>query len=55
MRKILVSIAAVILLFPLAGYAQDGKTSLDAVAKAMGAANLKSFELTANGMAYAVG
>src|SRR6185503_18070902 len=55
MRKILASIAAVVLLLPLAAYAQDGKTSLDAVAKAMGAANLKSFELTANGMTYAVG
>lgn len=56
MRKTLASIVAVILmLFPLAGYAQDGKVSLDAVAKAMGAANLKSYELTANGMSYAVG
>lgn len=56
MRKTLASIVAVIVLsFPLAGQAQDGKVSLDAVAKAMGAANLKSFELTANGMNYAVG
>jgi glyoxylase-like metal-dependent hydrolase (beta-lactamase superfamily II) len=56
MRKTLASIVAVIVLsFPLAGYAQDGKVSLDAVSKAMGAANLKSYELTANGMSYAVG
>ena len=43
-----------------AGAKQDGKSegkkvSLEAVARAMGAANLKSYELTANGMAYAVG
>jgi glyoxylase-like metal-dependent hydrolase (beta-lactamase superfamily II) len=56
MRKTLASIVAVIVLaFPLAGYAQNGKASLDAVSKAMGAANLKSYELTANGMVYAVG
>jgi glyoxylase-like metal-dependent hydrolase (beta-lactamase superfamily II) len=56
MVKALASIVAVILLLPFAGYAQDGKaSSLDAVAKAMGAANLKSFELTGNGMSYAVG
>jgi glyoxylase-like metal-dependent hydrolase (beta-lactamase superfamily II) len=55
MRKMVALIAAVILLVPLAVSAQDGKTSLDAVAKAMGAANLKSFELMGNGMAYAVG
>ena len=56
MHKTLASIVAVIvMLFPLAGYAQNGKVSLDAVSKAMGAANLKSFELMANGMTYAVG
>ena len=55
MRKTLASIVAVLVLFPLAAYAQNGKVTLDGVAKAMGAANLKSYELTANGMAYAVG
>jgi glyoxylase-like metal-dependent hydrolase (beta-lactamase superfamily II) len=55
MRKTKALIVAIILLFPLASHAQGGKTSLDAVAKAMGAGNLKSFELTANGMSYAVG
>jgi glyoxylase-like metal-dependent hydrolase (beta-lactamase superfamily II) len=55
MRKIVTLIAAVVLLFPLAVFAQDGKVSLEAVAKAMGAGNLKSFELTGNGMTYAVG
>jgi hypothetical protein len=46
---------AVILLSPLAGYAQNGRVSLDSIAKAMGAANLKSLEFTGNGMIYAVG
>ena len=55
MRKTLASIVAVFVLFPLAAYAQNGKVTLDGVAKAMGAANLKSFELTANGMNYAAG
>src|SRR6266436_6311091 len=55
MRKTLASIVAIFVLFPLAAYAQNGKVTLDGVAKAMGAANLKSYELTANGMSYAVG
>jgi glyoxylase-like metal-dependent hydrolase (beta-lactamase superfamily II) len=55
MRKTLASIVAVVVLCPLAAYAQNGKVTLDGVAKAMGAANLKSFELTANGANFAVG
>src|SRR6266849_9071410 len=55
MRKILASIVAILVLCPLAAYAQNGKVTLDGVAKAMGAANLKSYELTANGVSYAVG
>jgi glyoxylase-like metal-dependent hydrolase (beta-lactamase superfamily II) len=57
MRKTVASIVAVavILLSPLAGYAQNGRVSLDSIAKAMGAANLKSLEFTGNGMIYAVG
>ena len=56
MRTTLTSIVTVlVMLSPLAGYAQDGKASLDAVSKAMGAASLKSFEMTAHGMSYAVG
>jgi glyoxylase-like metal-dependent hydrolase (beta-lactamase superfamily II) len=55
MRKTLASIVAILVLCPLAAYAQNGKVTLDGVAKAMGAANLKSYELTANGMSYAVG
>jgi glyoxylase-like metal-dependent hydrolase (beta-lactamase superfamily II) len=55
MRKTLALIVAVLVLFPLAAYAQNGKVTLDGVAKAMGAADLKSFELTATGTSYAVG
>jgi glyoxylase-like metal-dependent hydrolase (beta-lactamase superfamily II) len=55
MRKTPALIVGLIVALPLAAFAQDGKTSLDAVAKAMGAASLKSFEMTANGMSYAVG
>jgi glyoxylase-like metal-dependent hydrolase (beta-lactamase superfamily II) len=55
MRKTLASIVAFLVLCPFAAYAQNGKVTLDAVAKAMGSAKVKSFELTANGMSYAVG
>jgi glyoxylase-like metal-dependent hydrolase (beta-lactamase superfamily II) len=55
MRKILAAIVPMLVLFPLTAHAQSGKVTLDGVAKAMGAADLKSFELTASGMSYAVG
>jgi glyoxylase-like metal-dependent hydrolase (beta-lactamase superfamily II) len=55
MRKILASIVAIVVCVPLAAHAQNSKVTLDGVAKAMGAGNLKSYELTANGMSYAVG
>jgi hypothetical protein len=55
MRKALALIAAVVLLSPLAAHAQNSRVSLDAVAKAMGTANVKSIEVTASGVNYAVG
>ena len=55
MRKTLALVAAVVLLSPLTGHAQDGRVSLEAVAKATGAANVKSMEVTASGVSYAVG
>ena len=55
MLRTLALIIAVILLAPLAGHAQDGKVSLENVAKAMGAANLKSLEITSSGVNFAVG
>jgi len=42
MYKILALIVAVVLFSPVAGYAQDGRAALESVAKAIGAANLKS-------------
>lgn len=53
MRKTLAVIAAVVLLSPLTCFAQG--TSLDAVAKAMGVANIKTTEVAATGVAFAVG
>ena len=55
MPKILALIAAVVLLSPLAVHAQSGSVTLDAVAKAMGAGDLKSIEFTATGLSFAVG
>jgi len=55
MRKIFISLVAVLLLSPIAVQAQDGRVTLDNVAKAMGAANVKSIEVTASGASYAVG
>ena len=55
MRRILWLTAAVVLLSPLAGQAQDGRTALEAVAKAMGATTLKSIEYTGTGVSVAVG
>jgi len=55
MRTILASLVAAVLLSPLAGHAQDGRAALDNVAKAMGAASIKSIEITASGANFAVG
>ena len=55
MRQILASLVASLLLSPLASHAQDGRVALDAVAKAMGSANLKSIEITGSGANFAVG
>ena len=49
MRKTLATISAVLLLSPLTAHAQDGRVTLDVVAKAMGADGLKSLEITASG------
>jgi glyoxylase-like metal-dependent hydrolase (beta-lactamase superfamily II) len=55
MRKTLFVTMALVLLVPVVAAAQNGRATLDRVSKAMGAGQLKSFELTANGMSYAVG
>src|SRR5437899_12963729 len=48
MRKTFASLVAVMLLWPFLAHAQDGRVSLDNVAKAMGVANVKSIEITGN-------
>ena len=55
MRKSLVVIAALLLLLPIAGQAQDGRAALEAVAKAMGADTLKSLTVTGSGDSFLVG
>ncbi len=55
MRKILASLVAAVLLSPLASHAQDGRATLDNVGKVMGAASLKSIEITASGTNFAPG
>ena len=55
MRRPLILIGVLVLLFPLAGYAQDGRAALEGVAKAMGAASVKSIQYSGNGVNYFVG
>ena len=47
--------AVLVLLSPLAGYAQDGRAALEGVAKAMGAAGVKSIQYSGNGVNFQVG
>jgi glyoxylase-like metal-dependent hydrolase (beta-lactamase superfamily II) len=55
MGKTMVSIAAILLLFPLAADAQNNRATLEAVARAMGASTLKSIEYTGTGANFAIG
>jgi len=55
MRRPLILMAVLVLLFPLAGYAQDGRAALEGVAKAMGAASVKSIQYSGNGVNFQVG
>ncbi len=55
MRRLLILMAVLVLLFPLAGYAQDGRAALEGVAKAMGAASVKSIQYSGNGVNFQVG
>jgi glyoxylase-like metal-dependent hydrolase (beta-lactamase superfamily II) len=52
---ILGSLAALLLLLPVAASAEDGRAGVEAVAKALGASGLKSVEYTATGVNFAVG
>jgi glyoxylase-like metal-dependent hydrolase (beta-lactamase superfamily II) len=55
MRKTLVVMAAIVLLSPLAGYAQDGRATLESASKALGADTLKSLQFSATGVSFAQG
>ena len=55
MSKTPALMALVVLLSPLTGYAQDGRATLDTVAKAMGASGLRSIQITGSGVNFAVG
>src|SRR5213593_4001860 len=55
MRRPLILMAVLVLLFPLTGYAQDGRAAIEGVAKAMGAAGVKSIQYTGNGVNFQVG
>ena len=54
-RTSLVLAAALVLLLPLAGYAQDGRAALENVAKAMGATSVKSIQYSGSGTNFQVG
>jgi len=55
MRRILVVIAAIVLLSALPGYAQDGRAALQSAAKALGADSLKSLQFSGTGKSFAAG
>ena len=55
MRKILVVMAAIVLLSPLAGYTQDGRATLQSASKALGADSLKSLQFSGTGVSFAQG
>jgi hypothetical protein len=55
MRRILVVMAAIVLLSALPGYTQDGRAALQSVAKVLGADSLKSLQFSAAGLLPASG
>src|SRR5262245_17384841 len=55
MIRIFALLAAVVLLSPLAGAAQDERALLEESAEVMGTGNLKSIEYTGSGVNFAVG
>ena len=55
MRKIVASLALILMSWPLIAYAQGGGAALENVAKAMGASGLKSIEYSGTGETYSVG
>ncbi len=55
MRTTVALMVAMLLLIPVVGSAQDGRPTLDGVAKAMGATTLNSIQYTGGGVMFAVG
>jgi len=55
MRTTLALTLAALLLFPVSGFAQDGRAALERAAVALGAASLRSIELSASGVNFQVG
>ena len=55
MRKTLALMVAIVLVVPVAGYAQDGRATLESVAKAMGATTLNSIQYTGSGVIFSPG
>ena len=55
MRRALALMAAMVLLSPLAAGAQEGRAALERVSTALGAGSLKTFQMTASGVNFAVG
>jgi glyoxylase-like metal-dependent hydrolase (beta-lactamase superfamily II) len=55
MRKTLVVMAAIVLLFPVAGFAQSARATLEGAAKAMGADGVKSLQFSGTGSSFAAG
>ena len=55
MIRLLALIAGALLLAPASGQAQDGRVTLERVARALGASNVRSLEYTGSGLVFAVG
>jgi hypothetical protein len=55
MRTLVSLLTAVLLLSPITAHTQDSRAALEAVATALGAANLKSIEIQGSGVTFQVG
>jgi glyoxylase-like metal-dependent hydrolase (beta-lactamase superfamily II) len=55
MRRALVVVALLVLLTPIAAYAQDARAALEGISRAMGAGAVKSIQYSGNGVNFQVG
>src|SRR5262245_62601598 len=55
MRSLVLLLTAVLLVSPATAYAQDGRATVEAAAKALGAGGLKSIEIQGSGAMFQVG